>query len=165
MNALASGTAGRIAENTSEEVNRRIHDETFERAEMLARDPTAVRRRLAELDQEWDVERWVEMISATLTLSGLALGAFVNRRWLLLPFGVQAFFLQHVVQGWCPPVPVLRRMGVRTQREIEAERHAMKAFLGDYKGVSVEDLDDDETEASIEAMERAMQRALAEAMR
>jgi hypothetical protein len=50
--------------------------------------------------------------------------------WLVL-FGTQlGFLLFHSVYGWCPPVPVLRRLGFRTAREIEAERHAIAARVG-----------------------------------
>jgi hypothetical protein len=35
-------------------------------------------------------------------------------------------------QGRCPPLSVLRRRGVRTRREIEAERCALKALRGDF---------------------------------
>jgi len=45
---------------------------------------------------------------------------------------VTAFLLQHAVQGWCPPLPVLRRLGFRTAREIEVERNALKALRGDF---------------------------------
>ena len=54
-------------------------------------------------------------------------GALGSRRWLWLPGFVTAFLFQHAVQGWCPPVPLLRRLGVRTAREIELERSALKA--------------------------------------
>jgi hypothetical protein len=57
----------------------------------------------------------------------------VDKRWFLLPIAVQAFFLQHALQGWCPPIPVLRRLGVRTASEIDAERNALKALRGDYE--------------------------------
>ncbi|HET9942578.1 MAG TPA: hypothetical protein VFR05_04515, partial [Terriglobia bacterium] len=40
--------------------------------------------------------------------------------------------LQHAVQGWCPPVPLFRRLGIRTQREIDEERYALKAMRGDF---------------------------------
>jgi len=40
---------------------------------------------------------------------------------------VAAFLLQHAVQGWCPPLPVFRRLGVRTADEINDERVALKA--------------------------------------
>ena len=36
------------------------------------------------------------------------------------------FLLQHALQGWCPPVPILRRQGFRTRHEIDAERQALR---------------------------------------
>ncbi len=47
-----------------------------------------------------------------------------------------AFLFQHAVQGWCPPVPVLRRLGFRTTYEIDRERYALKALRGDFDGVA-----------------------------
>jgi hypothetical protein len=56
-----------------------------------------------------------------------------NRRWLAIPIIVGAFLFQHAIQGWCPPIPVLRRMGFRTAREIEIERVALKTLRGDFR--------------------------------
>ena len=42
----------------------------------------------------------------------------------------------HGLQGWCPPVPFLRRMGFRTASEIDYERYALKALRGDFKDVT-----------------------------
>jgi hypothetical protein len=53
----------------------------------------------------------------------------------VLSGAVLGFLLQHATQGWCPPVSVLRRRGVRTRREIEAERYALKALRGDFSGL------------------------------
>ena len=91
--------------------------------------PAAIERRLQELDHEWDIERAIEANAASIGLAGLALGVFVDRRFLALPAAVCAFLLQHALQGWCPPVPVLRRLGFRTQTEIETERAALKERL------------------------------------
>jgi hypothetical protein len=68
------------------------------------------------------------MISRTAPL----LGIFFDRRFLALPVAVTAFLLQHAVQGWCPPVPFFRKRGVRTMREIDEERFALKALRGDF---------------------------------
>jgi hypothetical protein len=46
------------------------------------------------------------------------------------------FLFQHAIQGWCPPVPVLRRLGFRTANEIEQERTALKALRGDFNAVT-----------------------------
>ena len=67
---------------------------------------------------------------------GVALGYAVDRRFLLLPAAVLSFFAQHALQGWCPPIPVFRRRGVRTMREIERERYSIKALRGDFDGVA-----------------------------
>ena len=56
----------------------------------------------------------------------------MDRRLLILPVMVAGFLLQHAVQGWCPPVPVFRRLGFRTANEIDAERYALKAIRGDF---------------------------------
>jgi hypothetical protein len=91
--------------------------------------------RLAELDSEWDIERLLQANASTLVMLGVALGYAVDRRFLVLPAAVLTFFAQHALQGWCPPIPIFRRRGVRTMREIERERYAIKALRGDFDGV------------------------------
>lgn len=56
-------------------------------------------------------------------------------RWLIPSKSPECnkFLLMHAVQGWCPPIPVLRRFGVRTTFEIDRERNALKALRGDYR--------------------------------
>lgn len=125
-------TTSRVAHNTAEHVNERIRRQTegnIARAAIAG--PEAINRRLEELDREWDIERTLEANASGVALVGLGLGAFVDRRWFILPAVVAGFLLQHAIQGWCPPVPLFRRLGVRTQTEIEDERHALKALRGD----------------------------------
>lgn len=130
-------SAERVARNTAEEINERIRRQTRENvARVVAAGPEAITRRLAELDEEWDIERCLETMAPMLTLCGLSLGVTVSRKWLALPFLVQVFFLQHALQGWCPPLPVLRRLGVRTVEEIDEERFALKFRRGDFRDVA-----------------------------
>jgi hypothetical protein len=91
---------------------------------------------LRELDEEWDIERFLETMAPTFSLIGIGLGLTRGRAWFALPIMVQAFFLQHALQGWCPPIPVLRQLGVRTAAEIGHERYALKAFRGDFRHVT-----------------------------
>ena len=127
-------TTNRVACNTAESVNERIRRQTEANvAHYAAAGPDAIDRRLAELDREWDIERYLETMAPTFTLLGLTLGLTVSRKFFVVPFAVQSFFLQHALQGWCPPIPVLRRLGVRTQAEIDHERYALKALRGDFK--------------------------------
>lgn len=84
------------------------------------------------LQREWDTERVLETNAACLMLISLGLGMSLDRRWLWLTGGVAAFLLQHALQGWCPPLPAIRAMGVRTSGEICIERMALKALRGDF---------------------------------
>lgn len=95
-----------------------------------------ISERIRELDQEWSIERTLEVNAATLALSGTLLGALVNKRWFVLPGLVTAFLLQHGLQGWCPPLPVMRSLGIRSRREIDEERYALKALRGDFDHIS-----------------------------
>ena len=129
-------TRDRVPDNTADEVNRRIDIEIEDRVRAAVGNPAMVAPRLRELDAEWDVERAIEMNASALAFIGIALGYFVHPYWLALPALVTAFLFQHALQGWCPPVPVLRRMGFRTSYEIERERQALKAVRGDYATVT-----------------------------
>ena len=133
--SLVPPTARRVPEHTAAHINRQIERETEARVAYFAEHPHQIDDRLEELDQEWDIERILEANAAGFSLLGLTLAMAVDRRWLALPVGVAAFLLQHAVQGWCPPVPVLRRLGIRTAEEIDRERHAPKALRGDFDRV------------------------------
>ena len=132
-----AASADRVRRSTPEHINRQIDRDTDASiASLSSRSRAAIEQRMAELDREWDVERLLEVNASTLALTGLVLGVTVNRKWLLLPGIVLPFLLQHGLQGWCPPVPILRRLGVRTQSEIERERCALKAIRGDFTDVA-----------------------------
>lgn len=129
-------TARRVELNTDDDVNAGIRARTD--AEILrleAASDEEIAARLEELDREWDVERLLQANASTLVMAGVLLGAKVDRRFLLLPAAVFTFFGQHALQGWCPPIPLFRRMGVRTRREIERERYALKALRGDFDAI------------------------------
>ena len=126
-------TVDRVPKHTSESINEEIRRLTEERVERCRKaGPDAIYRRLQELDQEWDIERVLEAHAAGASLLGLTLGARVDRRWYLFPAVVAVFLFQHALQGWCPPLPVFRRLGFRTSYEIDRERYALKALRGDF---------------------------------
>lgn len=133
---MLPSTTERVPQHTAEVVNERIEQCTIQAVERAAAaGPAGIQKRLDELEREWDIERALEANASSLALVGLALGAFVSRRFFLLPAAVAAFLLQHALQGWCPPLPVLRRLGYRTQAEIERERYALKALRGDFRAL------------------------------
>jgi hypothetical protein len=127
---MLPATFDRVPRNTAPDVNERIRRQTLANLGRYRNAaPEAIARRLEELDHEWDIERAIEANAAGIALAGVALGGFVDRRFLLLPAAVCLFLMQHALQGWCPPVPILRRLGFRTAREIFEERLALKSLL------------------------------------
>jgi hypothetical protein len=133
---MLPATESRVQENTDERINREIRRQTEENvARCAAAGARAIDCRLEQLDREWDIERLLEANAATIALAGLALGATVDRKFFILPGIVGTFLLQHALQGWCPPVPLFRRLGVRTAGEISEERYALKALRGDFRNL------------------------------
>lgn len=130
---MASATTTRVPDNTAADFNDQIRRRTEENiGACSAAGPEAIRRRLAELDREWDIERIIEVEAPLTILAGLALTGAVGRKWLALPIFASSMLLLHSLHGWYPLIPILRRLGIRTQREISLERYALKALRGDF---------------------------------
>lgn len=130
----------RVREHTAPRVNERIDQLTRASiAELTERGPEAISRRLAELDEEWDVDRalMVNFAVAGAATFTTGLTRYITsspfgpkRKGFLYFFGAQlGFLLLHGLAGWCPPASVFRRLGFRTQREIELERAALNEAL------------------------------------
>lgn len=106
-------TARRVEHSTDERLNEAIRARTdAEVVRLESASEEEIAERLRELDEEWDVERLLQVNASTLVMLGVFLGAKVDRRFLLLPAAVFTFFAQHALQGWCPPIPIFRRLGV-----------------------------------------------------
>ena len=127
----------RVPMHTAEEVNERIRMLTACRVAYFAEHTDEIADRLEELEREWDTERVLEANASSLALGTLVLGLTARRRRkLLVATGlIMGFLCQHALQGWCPPLPLLRRLGVRTRAEIDEERCALKAIRGDFADV------------------------------
>ena len=127
-------TAERVPLQTAADVNAAIRRQTEENADRaIAAGPSAIAKRLEELDREWDIERLLETNAGTAVVIGCVLGATVDRKWFALPAIVGAFLVQHALHGWGPPLPVFRRLGVRTAEEIESERKMLRQALGEIR--------------------------------
>ncbi len=127
------GTDERVPRHTSDSSNARIHERTLQNLRPFVRAlKPAINARIAELHREWDIERTLEANAAAVALFGVALGVGIDRRFLAIPALVAGFLFQHAVQGWCPPLPVFRRLGVRTSAEIHAEILALRILRDDF---------------------------------
>lgn len=120
----------RVRNHTADSINAEIDQNTVENIKYFStQDKNTIRKRVEELDAEWDIERVLETNAAIIAFTGVILTATVNKKWLFLPGIVTAFLTQHAVQGWCPPLPLFRKLGYRTQKEIEDERNALLELL------------------------------------
>jgi hypothetical protein len=127
--------ADRVRRHTAAEVLRRIDDATVASLTGCAASLAATDQRLGELDREWDTDRALEAEAATMGLIGLALGAFVRKQFLALPAVVAGAVLLQATTGRYPLMPLFRRLGLRTAKEIARERYALKALRGDFAGM------------------------------
>jgi hypothetical protein len=125
----------RVRHHTNPAINQLIDSKTADNIRLYANaDKELISRRLDELDREWDMERVLEANAAGFAFTGTCLAATFSRKWLVLPLFVTAFLMQHAIQGWCPPLALFRKLGVRTRKEIERERNALKIIRGDFDG-------------------------------
>lgn len=126
----------RVRRHTAPRVNARIDEEIAETVQAYGGATEAeLSARIAELERGWDVERVLETNASLLALTGVGLAVTRSQRWLALTASVLGFLFLHGTQGWCPPIPLLRRLGVRTRPEMDRERLALKFLRGDFDQV------------------------------
>lgn len=119
----------RIRQQTSPTVNQKIDRQIEANIEGLrGAAPDDIRERLAHLEKEWDIDQVIQAKTGALVNLGLVLGRRNRKGYWLAGLGF-ASMLSHAISGWSPPLPVLRRMGFRTRREIDREKFALLAML------------------------------------
>jgi len=128
-----SPSASRAEDSTCGHVNERIARDTKDRLACYRNaSHETITARIAELDREWDIERVLQTNAGMAGLTGAVLALTVDRKFAFIPAFVGGFLLLHALQGWCPPLPLLRRAGVRTEHEINEERLALMKLRGDF---------------------------------
>lgn len=138
--SLNAAMGDQVRANTGATTQRKIDSKIRQQIIHYASQPKEViTRRIFELEREWDIERVLEANAAGLALSSLVYGLTVNKKCLALTGTILGFLMLHAVQGWCPPVPALRRLGVRTRREIDRELFALKILRGDFATISADE--------------------------
>lgn len=127
----------RVRAHTSPEINEAIDCEIAASVRFYAgKTYYEISKRIEELDNEWDIGRFIEFRAGVVSIIGVVLGFKKSKKWFILPLIAGTFLLQYAIQGWCPPVPLLRRFGIRTKQEIDVEKYALKALRGDFDRVA-----------------------------
>lgn len=130
---------GRVRQNTTESANRNIDYRILKNIRRYrGYSHTGIAVRLEELRKEWDIEKTLEVNASALALTGVVLSATVSKKWLILPAIVVSFLLMHGLQGWCPPLPLFRALGIRSRHEIDEEMYALKIVRGDFNSINAQ---------------------------
>lgn len=128
----------RIRSVTNPRINAKIDQRIEENIRRYAyQGEYEISQRIKELEQEWDIERALQLNSASLAIGGILL-SFKNKNWLFFSATVLSFMVMQAMKGYSPPIPLLRRMGLRTKQEIECEIFAMKYLKGDFTELTSE---------------------------
>jgi hypothetical protein len=128
-------TSQRVFLRTDPRANAEIRNQTIRNLNIFKNcNAGEISERIRLLNLEWDTERVLEVNASLLVLISSYLGIKTSRIWFLLTGAVGVFMLQHSIWGWCPPLPLIRKWGVRTEDEIYAEKTALKAMRGDFSG-------------------------------
>ncbi|WP_292388541.1 hypothetical protein [Methanosarcina sp. UBA5] len=130
----------RVRANTPPEINQAINIEIAAMVRFYAgKTDYEIGKRIEKLNKEWDIGRIIEIRASTASLIGIILCLKRSKVWLILPTIALTFLLQYAVQGWCPPVSILRRFGFHTRQEIDLEKYSLKALRGDFDEISYQD--------------------------
>lgn len=125
-------TTQRIALHTCPQVNIDIRNRAVADIYIAIDDTNAINQRITQLNTEWDTERFVEAKAASMVMLGTIMGFKSSKLWFLLAGAAGFFLLQHALYGWCPSLPIMRKMGVRTAEEIYNEKAALKVLRNDF---------------------------------
>lgn len=129
-------TTKKAAFHTCSKINQDIRNKTICCVNTYKNSGEAVLSdKIDKLNQEWDTERVLETNAASVVLLSSIMGYKKKKCcWFMLTGAIGFFLLQHALQGWCPPLPVIRKLGVRTAEEINQEKTLFKLIRGDFTG-------------------------------
>jgi hypothetical protein len=122
-----------IADPGSLEMSNENDIKTLKNINHYYQNRAAIGQRLMDLEEEWDIERLLELNTGLWAVIGIVLGITRNRVWLLLTLGAGALLASQALEGNSAAVPLLQRLGFRTRAEIDKEKYALKALRGDFK--------------------------------
>ncbi|OGH94839.1 MAG: hypothetical protein A2X43_12060 [Candidatus Margulisbacteria bacterium GWD2_39_127] len=123
----------------AEKINNEIYQHTvIDIRNYAGKSKAELSTKISELEMEWDTERVLTTNLSAVTVVSTILGFTKSKYWFLLPGVVGLFFLQQALQGWSLPLSLIRRLGVRTEKEISSEKTALKILRGDFSSIPEE---------------------------
>ena len=93
----------------------------------------AIEERLRSLDEEPDQETVTALALAGAGTAGLLFGFLGSRLWRLLAWLSLPLLFAHARGNLKAPADFLRTLGLRSRREIQEERYALKILRGDFR--------------------------------
>lgn len=134
MNDNLPPSARRVRMATTKELNQKIKQKTIDNIKNYKNaDNFALTQRLKQLDKEWDTEKVLEANASFIILISSILGIIFSPYLFILTGVISFYLLFHAITGWCPPLPVIRKLGIRSPEEIYEEKTALKYLRGDFK--------------------------------
>lgn len=131
----------RVEMHTKNKINKRIVQKTEDNLKKFQyADSDSLSERIKQLNREWDTERVLEANAATIIFVSSVIGFIYTPYWFILTGIISFFLFEHAIQGWCPPLPLIRRLGVRTQEEIQIEKMTIKFMRGDFYNIGEDPL-------------------------
>jgi hypothetical protein len=123
--------------HTAQGVNRRIDTRVEACVRHMAgqTDRLAIGRYLERLEREWDLNRVVTVAASGVALLGVALAPRRAGGWKVVAGVAAGLLLQQGLSGFGPLTTLARLAGVRTRREIDLEKFALKALRGDFERI------------------------------
>jgi hypothetical protein len=95
----------------------------------------AVSDRLRALEDEPDVESMATLALAGTGFLALIFGLAGSRLWKIVAWLSLPLIFIHARGRLGAPVEFLKTLGLRTRKEIEEEKYALKALRGDFRDV------------------------------
>jgi hypothetical protein len=139
-----------VRRHTPARLNQKIDQAMMKRViDYSRKSPKEISARIKDLDQEWDLERIVETGAGTVALTGVLMSGLKSRKWLVVSAATLGVLLQHSLTRRSLPIKGLRALGIRTRREIEAEKNALRVLRRDFDNLKVVS---EESHRAIEAL-------------
>ena len=103
-----SDETDRVRKNLLSKLNIKVEKDIIAVINNLKdKSPEVIHQRILEIETEWSIERRIETFASMLLLTSSILALTKDKKWAYLTGNVAAFLLQHGIQGWCPPLPLL----------------------------------------------------------